>query len=68
MVGIDKPFERNYVTKSGSKFSIKCTPQGLFFISMHNGGQKPKFCDEKFTSWRKAEKTLGDSFEIVSRS
>lgn len=68
MHGIDKPFEKNYVTKSGAKYSIRCTPQGLFFITMNNGGVKPKFCDERFTNFRKAEKAITDHSEVVSRT
>lgn len=67
MLGHDKPFEKHYVAKSGAKFSIKCTPTGLFFITMNNGGVKPWFCDHKYTSWRKAEKVLSDHTPIVPK-
>lgn len=49
---------RTYKSAGGQKFDIKADHCGLFFIVMQGGGSAPRFCQEKFTSYKFAEKIL----------
>lgn len=50
--------DAEFVSDKGTEFSIKTRPNGLFYISMLRGGNKPPVCDELFTRRRFAEAAL----------
>lgn len=49
---------RTYKSARGSKFDIYSDICGLYFIKMLNGGIPPKMCQQKYTSFNKAEAAL----------